>query len=261
MAHSQQLKFIQLVNQYLLADDGSQPLHKKKILEIGSYDVNGSIREILQNSHTEYLGVDLCEGKGVDIVSYGHELKFDDNSFDVAISCECFEHDQNWVATFLNMCRMTKNGGIVAFTCATLGRIEHGTTRTHAEHSPGTQFIGLDYYKNLTQKDFYTAIDITLIFSEHYFFIEKSSFDLYFVGRKKSNKLHPKLSNDFLADVANINKIGRYRFKPIEIPILIARKALQETSFQNFACAYLQKIYPFRTAIKKLGRALKQQSH
>jgi SAM-dependent methyltransferase len=258
MAHSQQLKFIQLVNQYFFADDDSQHLHKKKILEIGSYDVNGSIRQILQNEQTEYIGVDLCEGKGVDLVSYGHDLTFADESFDVTISSECFEHDPNWVATFSNMCRMTKSCGVVIFTCATLGRIEHGTQRTHAEHSPGTQFIGLNYYKNLTQQDFVAAIDIAGIFSEHYFFIEKSSYDLYFVGIKAGGTNRSKQIKAFCAEVANIKKIGRFRFKPIEFPVIVARKTLKETTFQDFACAYLQKVYPLRSAIKRLSRTIKK---
>lgn len=257
MAHTQQLKFIQSVNQYFIANNSNLTLQKRKILEIGSYDVNGSIREILQSDQTEYTGVDLCEGKGVDIVSYGHELTLPDNSFDVAISSECFEHDPNWIATFVNMCRMTKPDGVVAFTCATLGRIEHGTTRTHAEHSPGTQFVGLNYYKNLTKKDFCDAIDITSIFSEYYFFVEKSSFDLYFVGWKQNKEHQPKQLNDFFTEVANIKNIGRFRFKPIEIPVYIARKFLPEISFQNFSCAYLRMVYPFRNSIKNLSRSIK----
>lgn len=257
MAHAQQLKFIQLVRKYFLKSESGQSAQKFRILEIGSYDVNGSIREFLQNERTEYIGVDLCEGKGVDLVGYGHELELPSDSFDLTISCECFEHDPNWAATFTNMCRMTKSGGFVVFTCATVGRVEHGTTRSNAEHSPGTQFIGLDYYKNLTKDDFYDALEIDSIFSDHYFFFEKSSYDLYFIGCKKEGSFSNVKIREFLSDVKEIKKTGKFRFKIIEVPVYFARIILPETSFQNFSCAYLQRVHPLRRFIKSLSQNLR----
>lgn len=100
-----------------------------RVLEVGSYDVNGSIRSMFPES--EFVGVDIVAGPGVDMVSYGHELDFPDGHFDITVSGECFEHDPHWRMTFLNMARMTRPGGLVAFTCASLGRPEHGTTRSH----------------------------------------------------------------------------------------------------------------------------------
>jgi len=259
MAHPQQRKFIQLVQQYFIGTKRISSDEKIQILEIGSYDVNGSIRDFLQNAQTEYVGVDLCSGKGVDIVGYGHELKLPSESFDVAISCECFEHDPNWAVTFENMVRMTKRGGIVVFTCASLGRLEHGTIRSISEHSPGTQFVGLDYYKNLTKEDFYQAFDICGMFQEHHFFFEKSSYDLYFVGWKQGTPLFPREGqiDRFLAGVDEIKKSGKSRFKLVEIPTYIARAILPETRYQDFSCAYLQQVYPLRRFIKSIGRGKK----
>ncbi len=231
MAHPQQIKFMQLVKKYFLDERHSPSLGKRHILEIGSYDVNGSIRSFLEDEHTEYVGVDLCEGKGVDMVCYGHALNLPDERFDVALSCECFEHDSHWASTFKNMCRMTKAGGVIAFTCASLGRVEHGTVRSNAEHSPGTQFMGLDYYKNLSKEDFYSETDIHSIFSEHYFFFEESSYDLYFVGVKKGENPSAKPLDN----------------KPLD-------NFYAEIAFQNFACAYLNKVRPFRAFVKKIGR-------
>ncbi len=51
------------------------------------------------------------EGPGVDVVSSGHALDFPDETFDVTLSCECFEHNPYWLETFRNMHRMTKAGG------------------------------------------------------------------------------------------------------------------------------------------------------
>ena len=123
-----------------------------------------------------------------------------------------------------------------------------------SEHSPGTQFVGLDYYKNLAKEDFYQAFDIDAVFSEHYFFFEKSSYDLYFVGWKSGESMFSGQTDQFLADVAKIKKSGKLRFKLVEIPTYIARLFLPEAKYQDFSCAYLQRIYPIRSFIKSIGR-------
>jgi len=142
-----------------------------KVLEIGSLDINGSVRQFFANC--DYIGVDLGEGKGVNLIAKGEELDFPANSFDVVISCECFEHNPNWVATFNNMARMCS--GLMIMTCATTGRPEHGTTRTSPADAP---FCG-DYYKNLTEQDIKDNCDFSK-FIEYGFSTCDSPADLYF---------------------------------------------------------------------------------
>jgi len=154
-----------------------------KVLEIGSFDVNGSIRKYFNKSN--YVGIDLSSGPGVDIVCEGNKLDHPDQTYDVALSCECFEHNPYWAETFINMCRMTKDGGAVLFTCATTGRPEHGTTRTSANDSPGSQSVGWDYYKNLTENDFRKAFHFDELFESYLFLTNEQSFDLYFFGIKR----------------------------------------------------------------------------
>ena len=67
MAHIQQLSFIKTIAQHLTSDYSDV-----KILEIGSYDVNGSVRKYFLDSN--YLGTDLIEGPSVDLVADGHLL-------------------------------------------------------------------------------------------------------------------------------------------------------------------------------------------
>lgn len=181
MAHPNQLQFIEKVSQHLAND-----YTDKHILEVGSYDVNGSVRSYFKKS--SYVGVDLTEGAGVDIVCEGNKLDHPDETYDLTLSCECFEHNPYWAETFLNMYRMTKAGGIVAFTCATTGRLEHGTTRTSPTQSPGTQTVGWEYYLNLTEKDFKKLVNINSLFESHFFLTNKHSHDLYFVGMKMGNQ-------------------------------------------------------------------------
>lgn len=179
MAHPQQLQFVKtIVSTYCTNRE------RLKVLEIGSYDVNGSVRKFFPN--TDYVGVDLIQGPGVDLVCEGDKIPHQDKTYDIAISCECFEHNPSWAETFINMYRMTKDGGFVIFTCATTGREEHGTTRTSPKSSPGTQALNWDYYKNLTAEDFHGQINLDDLFQDYFFLVNSVTCDLYFFGLKGS---------------------------------------------------------------------------
>lgn len=185
MAHPQQLQFVRSVSRAL-----SDSCRNLRILEIGSYDVNGEVRKVFEGS--SYVGVDLTEGPGVDVVCEGGKLDHPDASYELSISCECFEHNPQWVGTFLNMHRMTRPGGVVLVTCATTGQLEHGTTRTSPKSSPGTQSVGWDYYLNLTEKDFRRNLALDELFEQYFFIRNPYVSDLYFIGLKKGA---PKIFN------------------------------------------------------------------
>jgi SAM-dependent methyltransferase len=88
----------------------------KLVLDIGSLDINGNNQYLFEQCG--YTGIDLSIGNNVDIVSKGHELKFPDETFDVIISTECFEHDTFYAQTMQNIHRMLKPGAFVRiFLC------------------------------------------------------------------------------------------------------------------------------------------------
>jgi hypothetical protein len=145
------------------------------VLEIGSLNINGSIRPFFEKC--TYVGVDLGEGADVDVVARGEDLTYEDGAFDVVASCECFEHNPEWVATLKNMIRMAS--GLVFFSCATTGRKEHGTRRTSPQDAP---FCG-DYYANLTEEDVRREIDLS-VFKRYEFSTNSDCHDLYFWGIK-----------------------------------------------------------------------------
>ena len=175
MSHPEQQRFLALVASanHALLDGG-------RVLEIGSYDVNGTVRGAFRGA-AGYVGVDLTAGPGVDRVGYGHEIEDPPASYDVAISGECFEHDPHWRETFSTMVRVVRPGGLVAFTCASTGRPEHGTTRTDPSLSPGTQARGLDYYQNRTAADF-EELPLADWFQQWRFWQLTTSEDLFFAG-------------------------------------------------------------------------------
>ena len=177
MAHQQQAEFVAYCR--LLYPDNFRNCH---VLEVGSLNINGSIREFFADC--SYVGVDLGEGPGVDLVARGEDLDFANNSFNTVASCECFEHNPEWVKTFQNMHRMCKLGGLVFMSCATTGRPEHGTPRTTPQDSPFTSLTS-EYYRNLTQEDFKDEFCLSKMFSTYQFFKQHITHDLYFYGIKK----------------------------------------------------------------------------
>jgi len=174
MAHPEQRVFFEQTKERF-----PQYFNEVSVIEIGSLNINGTVRDFY-NANL-YIGVDISAGPGVDLVMRGGEyVPFPNNSFDVAVSAECFEHNPAWLRTFTNMHRMASQ--FVIFTCATDGRPEHGTTRTTPEDSPFT--LGWDYYRNLNEKDFTDVLDFGSMFKEYEFSTNEHSHDLYFWGIK-----------------------------------------------------------------------------
>jgi len=173
MAHGAQRVFFEKVREQY-----PEFFSNQRVLEIGSLDINGTVRDFFDNC--SYTGVDVAAGPAVDIVAQGQDLTFPDDSFDVSVSAECFEHNPYWRETFLNMVRMTRQGGLVAFTCAADGRPEHGTARSDVGSSPLTVGLGWEYYRNLGEADF---DDESLAgFGSKGFYDNRVNLDLYFVG-------------------------------------------------------------------------------
>jgi len=179
MAHKEQKDFCLKVKQkypeYFL---------NKNVLDVGSLDINGNNRYLFENC--SYCGIDVGEGNNVDIVCKGHEFNIADETYDVIISTECFEHDMYYNKTILNIIRMLKSNGLFLFTCASENRPEHGTRRTSQQDAPLLINYGdwFDYYKNLTEQDIRNCINIDSIFKEYNFETNNQSFDLYFCGIK-----------------------------------------------------------------------------
>jgi hypothetical protein len=93
MSHSEQRGFFCAV-----VDANKSLVVGAKVLEIGAYDVNGSVRDLFRSA-SSYVGVDLQEGPGVDLVGFGHEIDHPDGWYDITISSESFEHDPHWRQT------------------------------------------------------------------------------------------------------------------------------------------------------------------
>ena len=89
----------------------------KKVLEVGSKYVNGSVRPLIECfcSPKEYVGVDIEPGKFVDLILPAEKLVeyFGSESFDVIIATELLEHVQNWRLVVDNLKGVLKRGGYI----------------------------------------------------------------------------------------------------------------------------------------------------
>jgi ubiquinone/menaquinone biosynthesis C-methylase UbiE len=161
----------------------------KKVLDVGSGDINGNNRFLFENC--EYVGNDVIHAPNVTIVSKTKDLPFQDNEFDTIVSTECFEHDPEYKESFIKIFKMLKPNGLFCFTCASTGRAEHGTRRTSPGDSYGT--IGSladmsDYYKNITEVDLNEVLNLNTLFTVWDTYYNADSKDLYFVGIKKGDE-------------------------------------------------------------------------
>ena len=87
-----------------------------KVLEVGSLNKNGTAKDVYKK-YDSYLGIDIRDGKDVDMVMNGHDLKnnFDENIFDTVICMNTLEHDDKFWLTLEGISYVLKSGGYMIF--------------------------------------------------------------------------------------------------------------------------------------------------
>jgi hypothetical protein len=107
------------------------------VIEVGSYNVNGSVRTLFDGCAT-YLGIDHTEGPGVDRVADAETLVqqgWVPGVWDCVVSTEMLEHaDRPWRAVE-QMAIILKQHGSLLLTCR--GFDERGS---HGYHNPPDQW-------------------------------------------------------------------------------------------------------------------------
>jgi hypothetical protein len=102
-------------------------LHKKDVVEVGSRNVNGSLREYVEQFKPHsYLGLDLIPGPGVDMLVDICNIPIDRfPPSDLVICTEMLEHVKSWKSAVFNIKRLCKVGGYVLLTTRSEGFKKH----------------------------------------------------------------------------------------------------------------------------------------
>jgi SAM-dependent methyltransferase len=100
----------------------------KSIIEVGSCNVNGSLRPLLESWHPrEYVGVDIAPGRGVDEICDVENVvcEFGESRFDIVVATEVIEHVRDWRKTLSNLKGVCRAGGTVLVTTRSKGFPHH----------------------------------------------------------------------------------------------------------------------------------------
>lgn len=119
------------------------------MIEIGSRDVNGGILGLLGDA-AGYVGVDLSDGPGVDVVADAATWQPTQRP-DTVICLEVFEHTPEWSTICENVAGWLGPGGVFIGTAAAPGRAPHSATTT-GPIPPG------EYYSNVPPEGLRTVL-------------------------------------------------------------------------------------------------------
>jgi len=100
-------------------------LQNALVLDVGSLNVNGTYRPLVESRGWKYIGLDIRPGRNVDIVtSEPYRYPFEDGTFDVVISGSTMEHIQALWLWMPELHRILKGGGWAAI-CTVMAWGEH----------------------------------------------------------------------------------------------------------------------------------------
>jgi SAM-dependent methyltransferase len=114
----------------------------RRVLEIGSRDINGTIRPLFEESE-EYLGVDVLEGQGVDRIIHAADLG-GEARFDCVVTVNALEHDPRCAETIAACHRLLRTGGVLILTAAGPGFHRHSGVVESDYLQPG------EHYEDIT---------------------------------------------------------------------------------------------------------------
>lgn len=112
----------------------------ESVLEIGSLDVNGGVRDLFPHANV-YIGLNDVPGPGVDVVADAATYR-PSHLFDVVVSTEVLEHANQWKNIILMCLDALAPQGVLILTCAGPGRGPHGQHGAEAPE-PG------EWYRNV----------------------------------------------------------------------------------------------------------------
>jgi SAM-dependent methyltransferase len=118
------------------------PAPPVSVVEIGAYDINGSVRDLFHGG--AYTGIDVRPGRGVDVVADGATWR-PPEPVDCVVCMEVLEHAHGARFIIANAYRMLKPGGVVIATMAAPPRAPHSAV-------DGGGLRAGEYYRNIHER-------------------------------------------------------------------------------------------------------------
>jgi SAM-dependent methyltransferase len=158
-----------------------EEMRGKDILEVGSYDTNGSLRPFVESRYPRsYVGIDVARGKGVDVLADAENLPFKPESFDVILSTEVFEHLFNWQRVVSGIKKVCKPNGIILVTTRSIGFNFHEYPRDFWRYEPSDmEFIFSDCQIQSLETDKRKGVFIRVLKPNDFTENDLSSYALY----------------------------------------------------------------------------------
>jgi SAM-dependent methyltransferase len=162
----------------LLAHADPRP---RRVVEFGSFDVNGSPRPLLADAE-EYLGLDTREGKGVDKVIDAGRWN-GKGEYDLVVTTETLEHAERPQSVIAAAHKALKAGGLLIATMAAPERTPHSVDGS--PRMPAGQ-----HYANISEAELreWLAEGWTILDLQHH----PDRGDLYVTARKKRERAAKK---------------------------------------------------------------------
>lgn len=141
------------VERFIAREASLLPYSPARVLEIGSQDVNGTLRHLFPLTDV-YIGADVTDGPGVDLVCAGQDLTLDlfGEPFDVVICTNVLEHVDD--ATALGILTaahgLLRPGGYLLLQCAGDG------FTPHSGRSASLVLEADEFYRNVMEDDLLT---------------------------------------------------------------------------------------------------------
>lgn len=119
------------------------------VIEIGSRDINGSVKPHFPNAI--WTGLDLYPGPGVDFAIDALDYEPADR-VDLVVCCEVMEHSAQWTELIDQAWEWLLPKGRIIITCAGPGRDPHSAI-------DGGQLHPDEYYANISQQEMREALE------------------------------------------------------------------------------------------------------
>lgn len=104
------------------------PPEGANVLDVGSYDVNGTYRPLVEARHALYTGLDIRPGPNVDVVAEDniYMYPFPDQSFDAVICGNMLHNTTAFWNVIPEMVRVLRPGGLLAIVAPTWNKPHSG---------------------------------------------------------------------------------------------------------------------------------------